>query len=101
LLSSSDIDGICLGLTLLQHVVSDCVLEGYWRDSESWVGLGEVDSEELELGIAMTRSRLQDQRISSCLEYGEDTYACPDNIGNVRRVGSYGGLLRVDNLLRQ
>jgi hypothetical protein len=29
---------------------------------------------------------------------GGDTHACSDNVGNVRRAGSYGRLLGVDDL---
>ena len=54
-LSPSDHDGILFGLALLDRIISDRVLGGYWRDYEGWVELDEVGSEGLELGIAMTR----------------------------------------------
>ena len=58
-----------------------------------------MGSEGLEHGITMTR--FMAPRPENQQEYGEsnnlNTYTCPDNVGNVRRVGSYGSFLRVDD----
>ena len=100
-LSSSDHDGILLGFTLLDRVITDRVLGRYWGDYESRVEFDEVSSEGLELGIAVTGFMVLDQEAQQVVWRvwgGGDTYACSDNVGNIRRVGSHRRLLRVDDL---
>ena len=52
-LPSGDHGSILLGLALLDRVIPDRVLRGYWGDYKSGVELDEVSAKRLELGIAM------------------------------------------------
>jgi len=62
-----------------------------------------VDAEGLELGIAMIGFVIlcgswgSEDGLNRMRDVG-DAYACSNNIGDVRRVGSYGSLLSVDDL---